>query len=723
MNSARQSAIRLLQWMMVASVALPVVLFAFASWLNYRAYFRIADDRIERSLDVVQEQGLHSLQASELAISAVEEVLSGLSDEAILAEESKLHDRLKEVVGEVSQVQSVLVVGADGHPLLSSSIFPVPKIIDDSDRDYFRTLRSGNIGTYVGEALLTRTGQEPVFTVSRRRPAAAGTFTGVIVVALRIARFHAFYREIGHTAGAYFALARNDGKFLVRYPAPARTGVQLDGRSALRQSIVTAPVQGIYDVTSQLDDIARRIGYRKIGNWPVYAMAGVEISAIRAEWWSFMSSHLIYGLPATALIFGVLSLALQRTRRLYAEADRRELAEDALRQSQKMESIGQLTGGVAHDFNNLLTVVIGNLELAERGLGKWKDDGEARLRRLLQNAMQGAQRAASLTQRLLAFARRQPLKPETLNTNELVSGMSDLLHRALGETVRTEVVVAAGLWPVEADRVQLESSILNLALNARDAMPDGGKLTIETCNAFLDEAYCSQHADLTPGQYVMIAVSDNGAGMSKEVMERAFEPFFTTKEAGQGTGLGLSQVYGFIKQSGGHVSLYSEPGQGTSVKIYLPRHVTGAETQPVTEAPATHSHSDEMVLVVEDDAEVRAYILEALQALNYTVIEASDATGAATLMEQHGEAVDLLLTDVVLPGLNGRQLALQLQRRFHHLRVLFMTGYSRNAIVHQGKLDADVELIQKPFTQAALGAKIRSVLDQPRRPQSLRALS
>jgi signal transduction histidine kinase/CheY-like chemotaxis protein len=722
-NPARASAIRLLRWMMIASVALPTVLFIFASWLNYRSFYGIADDRIERSLDVVQEQGMHSLQASELTISAVDEVLDGLSDEAIRTDEKKLHNRLKQIVSQVSQVANVLVVGRDGHPIVSSSSFPVPRTIDDSDRDYFHAQQVAKIGSYVGEALITRTAGQPSFTVSRRRPSPSGTFEGVTVVALNSASFQSFYAEIGHTAGAYFALARNDGKFLVRYPAPARVNAQLDGRSALRRSIVTAPTSGIYDVTSQLDDISRRIGYRKIGAWPVYALAGTETSAIRAEWWSFMSSHLIFGLPATALLFSVLALALQRTRRLYAEADRREQVEEALRQSQKMESIGQLTGGVAHDFNNLLTVVLGNLELVERGLDKWKDGSEARLRRLIQNATQGAQRAASLTQRLLAFARRQPLKPEPLNGNELLSGMSDLLRRALGETIRTEIVAAAGLWMVEADRVQLESAILNLALNARDAMPDGGKLTIETCNAFLDENYCRQRAELTPGQYVMVAVSDDGTGMTKEVLERAFEPFFTTKEAGQGTGLGLSQVYGFVKQSGGHVSLYSEADQGTSVKIYLPRRILSTEVTPIGEVPIARGHGGETLLVVEDDAEVRAYIVEALKELNYAVLEAADATAAMELLDRHGTAVDLLLTDVVLPGLNGRQLALQLQQRHLHLKVLFMTGYSRNAIVHQGKLDADVDLIQKPFTQAALAAKIRSVLDRPPHPQSLRVLS
>jgi CheY-like chemotaxis protein len=290
--------------------------------------------------------------------------------------------------------------------------------------------------------------------------------------------------------------------------------------------------------------------------------------------------------------------------------------------------------------------------------------------------------------------------------------MSDLLNRALGETVQIEIVAAAGLWPVEADPAQLEAAILNLTLNGRDAMPDGGKLTIETCNAFLDENYCRGVADLKPGQYVMISVSDTGSGMTQDVLEHAFEPFFTTKSAGHGTGLGLSQVYGFVRQSGGHVKIYSELRQGSSVKIYLPRLARAVAAPAAAEPVVTERSRGEGILVVEDDADVRAYVGEVLRDLGYRMFEAGDAETALTLIEREAAAIDLLLTDVVLPGMNGRQLADEaLRRRGGRLRVLFMTGYSRNAIVHQGKLDADVELIQKPLTAAALAARIRDVLD------------
>jgi CheY-like chemotaxis protein len=323
--------------------------------------------------------------------------------------------------------------------------------------------------------------------------------------------------------------------------------------------------------------------------------------------------------------------------------------------------------------------------------------------------MTGAQRAASLTQRLLAFSRRQPLDPKPIDVNVLVNGMSELIHRTLGETISVETVLGAGLWRVEADPNELEAAVLNLAVNARDAMPTGGKLTIEASNCFLDEAYCRDKADIQPGQYVMISVSDTGSGMSRDVMARAFEPFFTTKPAGQGTGLGLSQVYGFVKQSGGHISIYSETGEGTTVKLYLRRYY-GAMTDHDSSTMAPVARGHECVLVVEDDEDVRAYIAETLNSLGYRALQAGDGEAALRILREHPE-VRLLLTDVVMPGMNGRQLAEAALAAAPRLKVLYMTGYSRNAIVHQGRLDPGVDLIQKPVAADRLGAIVRSLLD------------
>jgi PAS domain S-box-containing protein len=392
----------------------------------------------------------------------------------------------------------------------------------------------------------------------------------------------------------------------------------------------------------------------------------------------------------------------------------KELLEEArnrLFQAQKMEAVGQLTGGVAHDFNNLLTIMLGNLDTAQRYTRSLTGDVADQLTRVIGNARTGAQRAAALTQRLLAFSRRQPLSPKPLDVNKFVAGAVDFLQRSLGETVHVEAVGGGGLWSIEADPNELEAALLNLALNARDAMPDGGKLTIETSNAFLDEDYCRQNPEVAPGQYVLISVSDTGIGMTKDIVDRAFEPFFTTKTVGQGTGLGLSQVYGFVKQSGGHIKIYSEPGHGTAIKIYLPRLMRDAQVQEAESTQSAGESLGETILVVEDDADVRAYVVEVLRDLEYKVLEAQDAPTALAVVERLSGRVDLLLADVILPGMHGRDLARKIHARWPELKVLFMTGYSRNAIVHHGRLDPGVEVIQKPLIQADLAERIRKLLD------------
>ncbi|MGN6682567.1 MAG: ATP-binding protein [Devosia sp.] len=394
--------------------------------------------------------------------------------------------------------------------------------------------------------------------------------------------------------------------------------------------------------------------------------------------------------------------------RVNTEVERRAVAEDALRQAQKMEAVGQLTGGVAHDFNNLLTVIMGGLDTIKRS----KPTDHARIARAADMALQGAQRAASLTGRLLAFSRRQPLEPKPVELNALVREMTELLHRTLGEQIELEGVLAPRLWMVEADQNQLESAILNLAVNSRDAMPEGGKLTIETVNTALDESYAATDAEVIPGQYVMISISDTGTGIPKEVLPRVFEPFFTTKETGRGTGLGLSMVYGFVKQSGGHVTVYSEQGHGTTVKLYFPRYVGDATAMTGTpELPIPTSSEGEIILVVEDNDDVRAYSTTILSELGYAVLEARDAETALSLLRT-GQRVDLLFTDVVLPGKTGKVLADAAAELRPGLKVLFTTGYSRNAIVHQGRLDAGVNLITKPFTFEQLAARVRDLLDR-----------
>ncbi|CAL4866266.1 Sensor histidine kinase RcsC [Asticcacaulis sp. MM231] len=382
-------------------------------------------------------------------------------------------------------------------------------------------------------------------------------------------------------------------------------------------------------------------------------------------------------------------------------------AQDALRQAQKMEAVGQLTGGIAHDFNNMLAVVMGSLDLLNRRLGP----EDPRAKRYVEAAMEGAKRAASLTQRLLAFSRQQPLRPELIDANKLVSGMSDLLRHSIGADIRLETVLSGGLWRVSADPNQLESVILNLGVNARDAMPGGGKLTIETQNAHLDTRYVASEMGVPAGQYVLIAITDTGEGMPPEIIAKAFDPFFTTKAVGKGTGLGLSQVYGFVKQSGGHVKIYSEVGQGTSVKIYLPRSHERDETE-VAEADTVllMGEEREVILVVDDEPAVRQFSCDALSELGYRVLEADSAATALVLLQANPD-ISLLFTDIVMPDTNGRKLADAAQAIRPDLKVLYTTGYTRNAVVHNGIVDKGVQLIGKPFTIDELAARVRDLLD------------
>ncbi|WP_184113253.1 type II toxin-antitoxin system ParD family antitoxin [Sphingomonas abaci] len=390
--------------------------------------------------------------------------------------------------------------------------------------------------------------------------------------------------------------------------------------------------------------------------------------------------------------------------RVIAEIDSRRAAEAKLAQSQKMETVGKLTGGVAHDFNNLLQVVSGNLQLLAKDVA-----GNHRAEQRVANAMGGVSRGARLASQLLAFGRRQALEPKVVNPSRFVQGMDDMLRRAIGEGIEVETIVAGGLWNSFIDPAQIENALLNLAINARDAMDGQGKLTIELANAHLDDDYARTHDEVTPGQYVMLAVSDTGSGMSPEIIEKVFEPFFSTKAEGKGSGLGLSMVYGFVKQSGGHVKIYSELGEGTTIKLYLPRAYEREDVEVVTDTgPVTGG--TETVLVVEDDAEVRATVVELMSELGYRVLKAVDAASALAIVES-GMPIDLLFTDVVMPGtLKSPELARKARERLPEIAVLFTSGYTENSIVHGGKLDAGVELLSKPYTREALARKVRHVL-------------
>jgi two-component system NtrC family sensor kinase len=704
MRQRRDAALRRLWLMLMVSIVLPILIFGYAAWINYNAAFHLADERIEHALDIATEQALRVFQSVTVTFDSVDQITRGRVSLTIRTNEAELSERLKQFVTALPDIASVWVLDADGTALVSSLFFPLPPAANAPERDYLKAQLATGEAIHIGEVLKIAMTGRLIFPVSKRRSDSSGTFSGFTEISIRPEAFERFYAPLAARTSASFALIREDGTVLARYPVPAETGIKLDATTGFGQAVARSPDGGRYTTISAVDQRERRFSVRKLRGFPLYVSSSLETRDIVNAWAWHMAGFLAFGIPAT-LFFAVLILMTMRsTKAVYVQAERREAAESGLRQSQKMEAIGQLTGGVAHDFNNLLTIILGNLQLARR-----QAQG-ARLERLLTSAYLGAERAAELTKRLLAFSRSQPLDPKAIDANRLVATMSDMLSRTLGETVAVETVQGGGLWQTEADAVQLEAAILNLAINARDAMPNGGKLTIETGNAFLDEHYCETVEGITPGQYVMISVTDTGAGMAKAVLEKAFDPFFTTKPAGSGTGLGLSQVYGFVRQSGGHVRIYSEVDEGTTVKIYLPRGYAKYEAIVAAAADQEPTMGNrETILVVEDDADVRSYVAETLTTLNYNVRQAGDGETALTVLSESAP-VDLLLTDVVMPGINGRALAEAATLRRRGLKVLFMTGYSRNAIVHQGRLDPGVSLIQKPFSQNDLARRVRMAL-------------
>jgi len=706
-----------LRGLVLASVLLPLLVFAGGGWLAWRGTLHEATANLLSALAVSDEQVTRVLDTHILLGGRVNDLLGDASDEAIIARERELHNRLVAMIAGYRQVTAIVVTSADGHPLVATSRFPADRRISFSDREYFSTLRDGGAPFQIGGVVFGRVTRADVFTVAIRRTGEGRSFNGAILVGASPGYFSKFDNDLFGGDTDYTAqLLRDDGTPLAGFPESSSNGKR---DQFLVDTITRAPLGGLVRGVSAIDGVERMIAYRRLANYPVYVTIGRQWSSVVREWRDAMAVHLVFGVPATLGLYALSVLALRQWRRqhvtlsqLQAEVRRREVAEEALRQSQKMEAVGRLTGGIAHDFNNHLTVISSNIELLQRRLPP--DSGS--LTRLTEAAMAGVQRAATLTHRLLAFSRQQPLDPEPLDVSRLVSSMSDLLRRTLGEDVAVETVLAGGLWQTRVDANQLENVLLNLAVNARDAMPSGGKLTIETANTHLDDTYAASHSEVTPGQYVLLAVSDTGTGMTPEVISKVFEPFFTTKPIGQGTGLGLSMVYGFVKQSGGHVTIYSEPGQGSTVKVYLPRFVRPETSSAAATGPMAAAHppgSGETILVVEDDEEVRRVSVEALREVGYQVLEAGDAMEGVRLIVDRG-GVDLLFTDVGLPGgVNGRALADAARSAQPGLRVLFTTGYTRNAILHNGVLDHDVHFIAKPFNLNALSAKIREVLNAP----------
>jgi two-component system, NtrC family, sensor kinase len=699
-QTEQRNSLRLLQWMMAASLALPIALFVFASAVSWTSTRDTADRQIERTLDVAHEHALKVFETIDRSLSEISEMIRGIPDAGIRSREEALHLRLKQLADSLPQMKSAWIFDAQGRALVNSLASPPPGI-DFSDRDYFKAHIAGDTGIYIGGALTPRSPYQGAafFGVSRRRQNEDGSFAGVIQASVLPEYFENFYARIGHDPGSFFALGLTDGSVLARFPVVERD-IRIDRRGPVGQKIAASPTAGLVTVTSPVDGVERRLGYQRLAEYPVYVSAGLETSAIRSRWLATMSQHLIFGLPATALLFLILAMALRRTRRLHTEATRRLEAEEALKHGQRLEALGQLTGGVAHDFNNLLTVIRASVDLLRR-----PHLSEERRLRYVDAISDTVSRAAKLTAQLLAFARRQTLKPEVFDVGRCVRTLSDMIGTLTGAPV--EIVTRVPNQPcfINADASQFETALINMAVNARDAMGGKGRLTIAVLTVAGLPGAAPQPE--SPHGYVAVSVGDTGVGIPQDQFERIFEPFFTTKEVGQGTGLGLSQVFGFAKQSGGEVMVASEVGKGSTFTLYLPRVPGDDRPQRIAADDAPPVDGQGMsVLVVEDNVEVGTFASDALTELGYAPRLVGSAMEALAELTRNPEGFDVVFSDVVMPGMTGIELAQEIRRRHFDLPVVLTSGYS-HVLSQNGSFG--FELLQKPYSIEQLSRTLHKV--------------
>jgi two-component system NtrC family sensor kinase len=680
--------------MMAASLALPIALFAIAASISYTSTRDIADREIERTLDVVHEHALKVFETIDRSLAELNEVVRGVPDDTIRAREPALHRRLKRLTDSLPQLKSAWIFDADGKALVNSLVSPPPEL-SFADRDYFYAHVDQSIGTFIGTALAPRPPYQGArfFGVSRRRESDDGRFIGVIQASVLPEYFESFYARIGADPGSFFAMGRTDGAMLTHFPRLDHD-IGLDPTGPVGREIAARPEHGLITVAWPSDGIERRIGYRRVAEYPIYVSAGLETSAIRARWLATMGQHLVFGLPATALLFLLLALAFRRTQQIQAEAARRREAEEALKHSQRLEALGQLTGGVAHDFNNLLTVIRASVDLLNR-----PQLTEERRQRYITAIADAVGRAAKLTSQLLAFARRQTLKPEVFDVGERMQSLQDMLAPLLGSAIEIAMRLPAEPCLVRADAGQFETALINMATNARDAMQGKGRITFTVEPATTVPAALAGASSSRPPAnhgFVSVTVSDTGIGIPAARLGRIFEPFFTTKQVGHGTGLGLSQVFGFARQSGGEVTVTSEVGHGSTFSLYLPR--VPPELLPQRQAPNTApavAGSGMSVLVVEDNIELANFAADGLTELGYSITLVDNATDALAELVLDADRFDVVFSDVVMPGMTGLDLAQAIRDRGIDVPVVLTTGYSQ-ALSQDGV--AGFDLVQKPYS-------------------------
>jgi signal transduction histidine kinase/ActR/RegA family two-component response regulator len=714
--SGRVRAVTLLKGALAAALLVPALGVGLLGYFEYHATIAETRAAVARSVDVAREHAVKVFETHELVAARVDEMLRGLSDGEILAREFEFHERVAGFAGELPQIQDLWVIGAEGRALLSANIFPIPREVDFADRDYFVAhAEDPERGTFIGDLLIGRVDPSRVFfQVSVRRSSLDGSFNGVIAVSVEPDYFRRFFaRFVTPDPGSFAALVRSDGARLARMPESEPGPFRMPPDSEFLRAIRSAPGGGVYETVSSTTGIDSIVGYRRVPDTPVYAAIAVPRSVPIAQWQRLFAWQLALAVPATLALCGVTWVALRRTRseqaallRVREETERRRELEDQLRQSQKLEAIGQLTGGVAHDFNNLLTVIVGGLEAILR-----RPSEIDRVKRFAQAALTAAARGERLTQQLLAFARRQTLRPEVTEIGALIGEVRPLLRRAVGEGITLNFELRSQSHCL-VDPGQFEAALLNLVVNARDAAPSGGQITIRVTDLILGPG---EVPETPPGRYLQVSVIDTGVGMSAALRARVFEPFFTTKEFGKGSGLGLSQVYGFVRQSGGGVTIDSSEGRGTTISMFLP--ISDQQAQPARPRGGALQAVEATgpILVAEDDPEVRTIAIGALSEAGYRVLAAADGPAALEILAKDPQ-VALLFTDVVMPGgLSGTELVRRALAIRPDLSVVLTSGYAPDPPVEYGAAGREFPFIPKPYRTEELIAAINAALCPPAR--------
>jgi signal transduction histidine kinase/CheY-like chemotaxis protein len=700
--------VRLIQGLMAMSVLVPIIGIGLVIWQDRGAVLSAAERHVEQSVDILHEHTLKVFEIHDLILDKVAMRTDGL-DWATITGSPATAEFLAGTIAHIGHVSSIWLIDADGRVRVSSDPSQHIAGLTVEDREYFRAERDVGGTTFVSKPYMGRLSHKPLFGVARRRSTDGGAFDGIIRISVPIEYFEHLFVSVEPDERHRIVLVRADGEVLASDPPPPGEVVRFPESSLLMQAIAGGDRSHSWQV-SPMDGREHLFSWRKLGRYPLYVAYAIDKEVALRPWYRHVRLYGAVGLGAAVALFLVSWLALRYTRReqdlvhlATQEADGRLRAEASLQQVRKLEAIGQLTGGVAHDFNNLLTTILGNAERAQRLTQR---DKQLQCLRSIEHA---ASSGARLVHHLLAFARKQHLDPQPTDLNDTVHQLAEMLESTIGARICITTELEPALWLASADASQIETAILNIVLNARDAMSSGGRLTITTVN--VSAADPRSPPEIEPRDYVMVAVSDNGIGMTDDIRARVFEPFFTTKEIGKGSGLGLSQVYGMARQSGGTVTIESTPDQGTTVRLYVPR----AAPQCAVRAERPPQAADQRmsvgatVLVVDDDFQVRNFVADSLAESGYRTLEAPDGHAALHILD--GEAVDLAVIDLAMPGMDGRELARCARQRRKDLPILFMTAY-----VEAGLIDAleDEPLLMKPFRATALAKEIDDILARAR---------